>query len=352
MFSQGILPGFDNVISSRESQPGRQPSDSPESQTTPSVGRGPLHANPSQQPASGKAKKTSATSGPNSSGSSKRASRRSSSASKSHPQRLSARSLRLISLSRFGGGILLAPTSSLTAWSNLPPCTISLGGSTEYEQTWRERATPQGFGFMEHTASGRRTSGSGCTGVRSGWQTPKTPTGGGQGTRETPGGGLRKLEDQVASLTRDATTVAVIPTTAAVPAAASTTQDAAAPTSRSTPQTTVAGWATCCSRDYKNTPNDATTGINPDGSVRSRLDVLPMQVHNLVQTPGPSPSGTSAATAGKGASRPALNPAFSLWLMMGSPMARLWLAAGRRAHAAFKQAGKARRSKTRGATAR
>ena len=33
-----------------------------------------------------------------------------------------------------------------------------------------------------------------------GWQTPKTPSGGGQTTRMTEGGGLRKLEDQALSV--------------------------------------------------------------------------------------------------------------------------------------------------------
>ena len=33
-----------------------------------------------------------------------------------------------------------------------------------------------------------------------GWLTPKTPTGGGQAVRQKPGGGLRKLEDQVVGL--------------------------------------------------------------------------------------------------------------------------------------------------------
>ena len=35
------------------------------------------------------------------------------------------------------------------------------------------------------------------------------------------------------------------------------------------------GWPTCSSRDWKDTPGMAQTGVNPDGSTRSRLDQLP-----------------------------------------------------------------------------
>lgn len=45
-------------------------------------------------------------------------------------------------------------------------------GSIEYAQTWREKATPSGRWFWEHTASARRTSGSGSIGSQVGWPTP------------------------------------------------------------------------------------------------------------------------------------------------------------------------------------
>ena len=40
---------------------------------------------------------------------------------------------------------------------------------------------------------------------------------------------------------------------------------------------TVAGWASPSSRDWKDSPGMATTGINPDGSERDRTDQLPRQ---------------------------------------------------------------------------
>lgn len=67
----------------------------------------------------------------------------------------------------------------------------------------------------------------------------------------------------------------------------------------------IAGWATASSRDWKDTPGMATTGTNPDGSTRTRLDQLPSQVTLL--------SGSPASTASH--ARPALNPAHSRWLM-------------------------------------
>lgn len=45
---------------------------------------------------------------------------------------------------------------------------LASAGSIEYEQIWRRKRTPSGLWYWEHTASGRRTSGSACTG----WPTP------------------------------------------------------------------------------------------------------------------------------------------------------------------------------------
>ena len=64
------------------------------------------------------------------------------------------------------------------------------------------------------------------------------------------------------------------------------------------------GWSTPAARDHKDTPGMATTGVNPDGSIRNRLDQLGRQV-GLTVTP------SSAPTEKRGV----LNPAFSRWLM-------------------------------------
>jgi hypothetical protein len=72
----------------------------------------------------------------------------------------------------------------------------------------------------------------------------------------------------------------------------------------------LAGWGTPTANvpggtpDWKDTPGMATTGLNPDGSTRTRLDQLPRQA---AQTG----SGSPAETASGGQ----LNPAFVRWLM-------------------------------------
>lgn len=81
-----------------------------------------------------------------------------------------------------------------------------------------------------------------------------------------------------------------------------------------------AGWATCSSRDWKDTPGMATTGTNPDGSERKRLDQLPRQAGMAL------PSGGLAGMGNCEGYR--LNPKFSLWLQ-GYPAE--WACLGARA---------------------
>ena len=94
---------------------------------------GPAHAPVSRSavPARGRAKPTSATSGPRCSGSSASVALQSSLESRLRPR-------------------------------------LDTVGSMEYSQTWREKATPAGRSYWAHTASARRTSGSGATG----WPSP------------------------------------------------------------------------------------------------------------------------------------------------------------------------------------
>ena len=67
---------------------------------------------------------------------------------------------------------------------------------------------------------------------------------------------------------------------------------------------TLTSWPTASARDWKDTTGMATTGTNPDGSTRSRLDQLP-RVAGLTAT------GSPAATEKPGQ----LNPLHSRWLM-------------------------------------
>ena len=67
---------------------------------------------------------------------------------------------------------------------------------------------------------------------------------------------------------------------------------------------TLTSWPTASAGDWKDTTGMATTGTNPDGSTRSRLDQLP-RVAGLTAT------GSPAVTEKPGQ----LNPAHSRWLM-------------------------------------
>jgi len=185
----------------------------------------------------------------------------------------------------FGGS---SPSSGLQhALANRLRVRMAAFGSPEYALTWRQWDIGLGEPICALRASGHRASGSGY----GGWQTPKLPSGGAC-QRNSAGGGLRKLEDQV--------------------------------------ELQLAGWPTASVRDYKDTPGMATTGINPDGSVRKRLDQLP----RVAVLTGPAQSGGHAEMESLAAYLPdgwtipdngRLNPAFSLWLM-GYPAAFLWCA--------------------------
>lgn len=110
-------------------------------------------------------------------------------------------------------------------------------GLMEYQQTWRRKVTPAGRQYWAHTASVRRTSASDF----SGWPTPNTNNIKGS------------YQDDAKNLARKENGRQV------------NLQDTAR----------LAGRPTASSRDWKDSPGMATTGVNPDGSIRTRLDQLP-----------------------------------------------------------------------------
>ena len=129
-------------------------------------------------------------------------------------------------------------------------------GSILFRQTWRQKATPSGQVYWEHTASGLRTSGSGFTG----WLTPRA-RGDAHGNR-WESGQEENLEDQARLFS----------------------------------------WATPATRDHKDTGDLSKSATRKDGKTRD--DAVPRQAFGVA-------NGEQVQTAKRGS----LNPALSRWLM-------------------------------------
>ena len=270
-----------SVTGSRVLAAGQRHFDWQDGAMTEQCGQVPAPASHSPPPADSEGQPTNGTCGRSGSASSKPAARRSSSASKSHPQKLSARSLRLLSLTRFSGAITPPPTDTQTDSLNRNLLGQIVGGSMEYVETWKGRITPCGRRYWAHTASGRRTSDRDCGGSEAGWPTPQAKEQNETSEKKVSRGAHAGLN------LRNAAEL-VFP----------------------------AGWVTPSARDHKDTPGMAAESTNNDGTTRQRVDQLPRQVYHLL--PGMEPSGSNAETEKRGV----LSPDLSRWLM-GYPA--VWL---------------------------
>jgi hypothetical protein len=145
-------------------------------------------------------------------------------------------------------GIGLSTSAALQSSleNRLQAKTASLG-STLYRLTWKHRAMPSGRLIYALRASVVRISDS----DRTGWPTPSTMGSGNTGTAWE-----KRRERVKANYPNGHSGFGLI-----LPMAASLT-----------------GWATTTTRDWKDTTGMATTGINPDGSTRNRLDRVGLQV--------------------------------------------------------------------------
>jgi hypothetical protein len=168
MSGQMTFEGFGSATSSPGSESGATRSGGQGGRTRGRSGPGVAPASRSARLAKAKESPTPATCGLAGSGSSASVALSASLASRLHHQRLSELSLRLLSLSRFGKGSLLAPTRSPSDSRDRSPFTTGLVGSILFTEKWKHSVTPCGLKYWAHTASGRRTSDSGCTS----WQTP------------------------------------------------------------------------------------------------------------------------------------------------------------------------------------
>ena len=227
-------------------------------------------------------------------------------------------------------------------------------GSPEYQLTWSRKVTESGHVMYQQRASQRRTSGKGFTG----WPTPRTSDTNGAGEHGEGGQDLRTTVQTVGWPTPDTqagntrpnknggvkmmdllSDLAGWPTT--------TTMDhieraGLRPSRIATGRTggyiaeVLAGWNTPSARDWKDSDGMSTTGTNPDGSERNRIDQLPRQVFAAVSgwaTPTVADAGKiteashqegvhqqiygrpSKSSPAETGSRGALHPAFPCWLM-------------------------------------
>jgi len=169
---------------------------------------------------------------------------------------------------------------------------LTTDGSILFKLTWREKATPAGRLVYRLRALARRTSDKDFGLWPTSWASPRAT--------DPKCGGNYMENCEGKDLPKDAS-LASWPT----------------PNTMEGGQTSrggkrkgellmggLVGWPTASARDWKDTSGMATTGTNPDGSTRSRLDQLP-------RVAGLTAIGSPAATEKPGQ----LNPAHSRWLM-------------------------------------
>lgn len=131
MSDQKTLWDAGEFTCSQGSADGNTPCISPDGQATGKSGPDQPHVSRSRKRAGKRASKTNETCGPKCSGSS-------------------------------------ASVALQASWASRLRLRLDSVGSIDYSQTWKERATPAGRSYWEHTASVRRTDDSDCTG----WPTP------------------------------------------------------------------------------------------------------------------------------------------------------------------------------------
>lgn len=171
-------------------------------------------------------------------------------------------------------------------------------------QQWPTATTMDsvGSGAAAYSTESGRHAGTTLTDAMKQWATPKTPTGGGQKERTTPGGGIRKLED-LAEFWR-------------TPSA--TEADHGGPNARDSRGgahlSNQAQWATPAARDHKGANGAAHL---ENGTGRKHMDQLANQVAhgfpNSLPAPEIEPLGSESSQSGQ-TSRRRLNPRFVEWL--------------------------------------
>lgn len=160
-------------------------------------------------------------------------------------------------------------------------------GSTIYVIGWKPHNTPSGRAISRLRVSGRRTNDSEPSLERSGWTTPQAHDTSGRSEGQKA---IHGTKHGCACLVRDAQ-LAGWPTALANDVTGSKYAYSGGNHDKKALKlpgaVELAGWPTASARDWKDTAGMATTGTNPDGSERSRLDQLP-RVANLAGWPTPA----------------------------------------------------------------
>lgn len=289
----------DSATSSAESPGGQKPCDLPDCSTPQESGHRACHVNRFRVPVNSEVRKTNGTSGLNSTPSS-------------------------------------ASVALQSCLANNLAARTDVNGSMEYRLIWKSWATSSGRQICALRASGRPTSDSESTGGLLGWPTPNTMPDApnmsenrGNGTRRrltpqsvqglvgwptprTVTGGAESAErkQELGRTESGGSDLQAVAQMAGWGTPRVTTNGGLSSDSRSTLKESrledqVQGWTTPSARDWKDTPGMSTTGTNPDGSTRERMDQLPRQIH------GATGISLSVETGKRGA----LEPMFARWLM-------------------------------------
>ena len=168
---------------------------------------------------------------------------------------------------------------------------LDMAGSTLFTLTWKRRRTPLGRSYLERQASVRRTNAKDCTSVPILASVP-TPMSGSPATETYNAAGNNDYSRKIVELASTAT-----------PAARDYRSESA------TDEYNETRWNHKRGKALSAQVTLSETGVDPDGSIRQRLDQLPRQAQ-LADSGATATGGTPAMK-----STGQLNPDYSRWLM-------------------------------------
>jgi hypothetical protein len=209
-------------------------------------------------------------------------------------------------------GIPLSQQAVLAGWATPDASAMNLGEGLE---TWDARQVKNKAKHKNGNGAGMPLQVQALT-VLAGWATPRAEDAESAGMRHSRGVAdtlsAQAGQDLAGNPSSSQPTVMKTETAQTAestsPTADASDQPRTGLNTRSETKFCLAGWCSPASRDWKDSPGMATTGINPDGTTRDRIDQLPRQAAQALGTDTTSsPAGTEK--------RGALNPAHSRWLM-------------------------------------